>query len=388
MASISKRGKKYRAVVSRRIDGELQQFSETFQTKSEANVWANELEYRLDHGTDVHGGKITFADYFQEWYVTYKKNTITDKTQSHYERSIQLVSEYFGRVTLENLTEVKYQQFINWYAYGIDERGNKVAKEHYKETVDKVNRHCKSALSKAVKLGKIRFNPAEDVKSVGLIRRNEENTMALDDDQINKLRAVLISHINVDDMQVQAVFNLTSLSLGTRFSETAGMTWDAIDWTNGVVSIKKTWSFINKDFAPTKNVSSDREITVDSYTLKYLKMLRTWQVKNGYVNRNLVFINADSELYSNNTINKSLTRYLAEAGIHIPRFTNHNLRHTHITWLLNHKMAYTYISRRAGHNDISTTLNKYSHVVRSVEQKESKETNRLIEESFKAADKL
>ncbi len=49
-------------------------------------------------------------------------------------------------------------------------------------------------------------------------------------------------------------------------------------------------------------------------------------------------------------------------------FKFHDLRHTHATMLLESDVNIKIIQERLGHNDISTTLNVYSHVTPKAEE--------------------
>lgn len=384
MLGIYKRGTKWRAFASKRVDGELLQTSKTFRTQTEARVWKREMEALLDKGIDPNSGKVSFADYFGDWFQTYKANTVSDKTRTHYLQTHNLITTYFKNKPLNKLTEKDYQQFINWYAFGVDADGNEIDKPHFKETVDKVNRHCKACLKKAVRLGHLPFSPAEDVKSVGLVRKKEDMRRALGETESNELRKQLLKDFDKDNLNPIKIQLILSLATGLRYSEAMGLTWDCVNYVDETIKIEKTWDYDKSDFGPTKNESSNRVITVDSITLIYLRYLKEWQFKNGYHFNNLVFIGKELYPYSNNGVNKSLSAALKQIGINPAGFTHHNLRHTHITWLLHKRVAYTYISKRAGHQNITTTLDIYSHVVNEVEQIESKITSNLMIETYRS----
>lgn len=189
---------------------------------------------------------------------------------------------------IQNITEQAYTAFIHWYGLGKqDNTGKWINKPHAIETVAKLNIHCKSCVKRAVKLGHVETNFAEDVKHVGSVPKKEEHVKVLNEEEQNALRKVLTTHSNRDGFA--NIFSLLSLATGLRFSECSGLTWDCIDWKKGAIKINKTWDFLNNDFAPTKNSSSNRVISIDDVTLSYLNTIKEYQLKNGVNFKNLVF---------------------------------------------------------------------------------------------------
>lgn len=115
-------------------------------------------------------------------------------------------------------------------------------------------------------------------------------------------------------------------------------------------------------------------ITIDSDTLSFLKQLKKKQneffLRNGLKNENdLVFLNENLELVSNNAVNKTLKKFCAKIGA--TEITCHGLRHTHASILLYQGINVKYVSRRLGHIDIATTLHVYQHIIDGLSQRES-----------------
>ena len=142
--------------------------------------------------------------------------------------------------------------------------------------------------------------------------------------------------------------------------------------------INRTWDYqINFEFSPTKNEASNRTIIVDELTRKIIKQLIKYQLSNRIVHKNkLIFINNYGQPISNTAVNKRLKHYSEELGI--TNITHHNLRHSHISLLLYKKVNIKYVSRRAGHADIYTTLNTYSHIIDELEQSENDTLSNII----------
>nr|WP_232217871.1 site-specific integrase [Brochothrix campestris] len=71
---------------------------------------------------------------------------------------------------------------------------------------------------------------------------------------------------------------LFGIATGCRFSEVVGLTWDCVDFKQQTIKINKTFDYQRTlDFLPTKNDGSMRTISVDPFTLSFLKELLVYQ---------------------------------------------------------------------------------------------------------------
>lgn len=385
MATIKKDKKSglwYYRVPYKKTDGtHASKYKTGFNSKREAEINAIEQQKLLNDSNYLKEkeGATPFADYFENWVKIYKTG-ISSKTKKNYDISAKIIREYFGMTPIQNITEQTYTAFIHWYGLGKqDSTGKWINRPHAIETVAKLNIHCKSCVKRAVKLGHLDVNFAEDVAHVGIVPKKEEHLKVLNEEEQNALRKTLTTYSNRDGFA--NIFLLLSLATGLRFSECSGLTWDCIDWKKGAIKINKTWDFLNNDFAPTKNPSSNRVISIDDVTLSYLNIIREYQLKNGLNFKNLVFVNKHGNLQTNNGINKALKKALVSCGIKTI-ITHHGLRHSHISWLLYKRVNIKWISKRAGHSTVSTTLDIYSHIIDELEQLENSQVIHLLKTGY------
>lgn len=386
MATIKKNAKTglwYYRIPYKKPDGtHASKYKTGFRTKREAEIHAIENQKLLNSPEYVKLKESSkpFAEYFKQWVSLYKPN-ISLKTKNNYNITAKLINQYFGLTPLNKITEQSYTAFIHWYGFGKkDTHGNWIDKPHSIETVAKVNIHCKACIKRAVKLGHLDNNFAEDIEHVGAVPKKENHLKFLNEAEQNKLRKELISN-PINKNGFANIFILLSLATGLRFSECSGLTWDCIDWNKHSIKISKTWDFSIDNFGPTKNDSSNRIISIDKNTLSYLKLIREYQLQNGINHNNLVFIDKFGKLQSNNAINKALKKTLKKAHIST-RITHHGLRHTHISWLLFKKINIKWIAKRVGHSTVSTTLDTYSHIIDEMDQLENKTVVDLLQKSY------
>ena len=74
----------------------------------------------------------------------------------------------------------------------------------------------------------------------------------------------------------------------------------------------------------------------------------------------LVFANATGGPLRPNTVTQSFLKIARKAGLANIRF--HDLRHTHISMLIKAGVHARVIADRAGHSNISTTMDTYGHL--------------------------
>ena len=371
MASFRKRGDfweyRFRA---KQIDGTFKEVMQSgFRTKKEAQLAASVRETELIQGGSIDGGLRIFADYFEQWYYLYKEANLAPKTQKNYRISIKVAHEYFKKLRIKDITEDVYQKFLNDYG-----------STRAKETVEKAHTHFKQALKRAVKKGYIRYSPAEDVIVKGNdTHKKKERVKYLNEAEQKILLEAVLENINRGDSYVISDYAiLVSLTCGLRFGELIGLGTDSFKENFSKMVINRTWDYqINFEFSPTKNEASNRTIIVDELTRKVIKQLVKYQLSNRIVHKHkLIFINGYGQPISNTAVNKRLKHYADELGI--TPITHHHLRHSHISLLLYKKVNIKYVSRRAGHADIYTTLNTYSHIIDELEQSENDTLSNII----------
>ena len=83
------------------------------------------------------------------------------------------------------------------------------------------------------------------------------------------------------------------------------------------------------------------------------------QLMLGAGKADLVFTNLDGSLRSPHLVSAEFPKVVKT--LDITKITFHDLRHTHLSHLLLDGHPIKAVSDRAGHEDVSTTLNIYSH---------------------------
>lgn len=179
---------------------------------------------------------------------------------------------------------------------------------------------------------------------------------------------------------------LLLLYTGMRRGELCGLEWSDIDFKNSTISIKRTIQYV---VAPKyqhtdekgilhkgrliekepKTKSSVRVIAVDNGVIFLLTDYRHWWTRqkllNGdrWVDTNKLFIKENGGVMHPDSITDFCRKFARAYGL--PFFTPHSLRHSNISLLISHGVDIKTVSTRAGHSNVTTTGNIYTHQIQS-----------------------
>ncbi len=115
----------------------------------------------------------------------------------------------------------------------------------------------------------------------------------------------------------------------------------------------------------TKNITSNRTLYLAFETIEAIKKWKIEQAKqklkmgNKWENSDRLFTNEVGKDIHPNAPSKILARIIRQ--YELPHITFHGLRHTSITLLISKNVQTQIISKRAGHSNITTTHQIYSH---------------------------
>lgn len=326
-----------------------QKLKRGFKRKSEAQIFATEFQKNIIDGISPLQKDTPFAEYFWEWYNTFKREQSSIGTQKRYENIGRTLQKYFKDRKISEIDRVDYQNFINYFG-----------KNHAKHTVQKLNIIIRSCVKNAIYDDVIRKDFTRRIQ----LTYDPSRTRKVEYLSIKELHHLTASCITgLKPRYTSRYMILTAIMTGMRISEVMALTWDDIDFKWQTISINKSWDYQNGGgFKPTKNRSSVRTIRVNQTLLDKLHQLKGNDPK-------MVFKNQRGLIPSNNAINKTLRNILAELNIQKQDFNFHSLRHTHVAYLLSQGVDIYAISKRLGHSDLSTTTDIYAYLIDEYKEK-------------------
>ena len=244
-------------------------------------------------------------------------------------------------------------------------------------TIHGYHRVLSAVLSKALKWGYIRDNPAS---RADLPSHSKTEAAYLDEPEARKLLELLTN----EPIKWRTLITFDLLS-GLRRGELLGLRWQDIDFDHQTISIRQTSNYI-----PTKGMyidtpktpTSRRPLRLSRSAFLLLLEYRTWQEHQ----RELLgdaWEGVDDRVFTNDfgapIFPDSITRWFSDfvrrSGL--PSVTVHSLRHTYASLMIAEDIPLVVVSRQLGHAQPSTTANIYAHVIASAEARATQTFDRF-----------
>lgn len=166
-----------------------------------------------------------------------------------------------------------------------------------------------------------------------------------------------------------------------RPSEYLALKQNDIDWQRGTASVCRTIhvSASGWQFYDTKRKRSRRIVKLQNFVLKALEEIRHSQPRGGgeyQLDHDLLFRTATGDPLRQRTVKREFRRLLAAAGLRCIRL--YDLRHTAATLAVAAGVSVKVISDQLGHASISFTLERYSHVLPSIQDEAAARVERML----------
>ena len=297
-----------------------------------------------------------FSDYMLEWLENIKPKVV-QSTYIGYEQVVKgRLCPYFKskKIKLIDLRPRDIQDFIN-YLYKQRLKGSTIA--HYTSNMN-------TALKEAVIAEIIPSNPMDRIESV---KKEVYIPEFYTDDELIEL----IEVIKTQKLELPLTLGII---YGLRREEILGLTWNAIDFKNKSITIRKTvgrgkydgvTQFLIKDIP--KNKSSYRTLPMFDFIADSLKKykekykLNEKIFGNTYITdyKDFICLMDNGELVKPDYVDRTFSRILKENGFRHIRL--HDLRHSCATLLLRNGVPLPEIQKWLGHSNIVTTQ-RYSHL--------------------------
>lgn len=346
-----------------------------------------EIGRDVDDEIDSFTAKRTPLNVFFDKHIVHR--VLKDSTRENYKYMYTKYVRY--EIGSRPIAEIRYTDIKNFYLHLINDCHFKPASMEIIHTI------IHPIFTDAVRDGYIRLNPTDGVMTEIKRRHDWERTkrIALTAEQ----QEAFVSFVKSSD-EFSHWMPIITILLGTgcRIGEALGLTWDNVDFANGVITIDHNLLYRRQEdgkqrhtITTPKSKAGFREIPMFPEVRRMLSVERMRQMReqctqpviDGYTN--FVFLNRYDMIYNPGCINRAIIRiYTAyneqekalalEQGrppILLPHFSVHNLRHTFCTRLCENTSddnTLKTIQEIMGHARISTTLDVYTDLTRKKKQ--------------------
>lgn len=358
-----------------RPDGDaVRRFRRGFVTEREALRALTEIQVDIRRGDHVDETRETLNGYADKYFDSLRvRPTTLAGYRKHFR--VHVLPSSVGRTPIADISKDQLNRFYRQLEHnGRKDRGH-IGEPLGAATVRHVHVLISQVLQHALEDGLIRFNPAKRASPPTKLEAAPPEMMTWSADDA---RLFLTWSESSGDYLWLAW--LTLLGTGMRRGEILGLRWKDLDLENNVITIARAMSYVKEagkkpviDFRATKsgrvrNVDIDARLA-DAFRSKR-DMLRAVspELARG---EHLIFCNRYGQPHNPTQFSRQWRERVsraAEAHPDLDVLHLHELRHTHATLLLRAGVHPKIVSERLGHADIQTTLNTYSHAVRTLQR--------------------
>jgi integrase len=327
-----------------RVESNGREITKSFGALADARTFRSEALHHRNTGTltDTRLAKITFATWVNGGQWQRHLETLRPKTQSLYKRSTNTAVKEFGTMPLQRITSDTITEFQRTLAKTRNPGGTRLEL--------RVVRTC---LAHAVKAGFIPKNPASGFVVIeDIAPQDRSERRSLSEDEAARLMA------QIPDQWRALV--ATSLTLGLRFSELAGLQRKHVDLEANQIRVERQayWHDGVVHETPPKTKAGVRVLPIPADLAPLLaKHLDQYSQTGG---DGLVFPSPRSGQVINGSNFRARVWIPAIKRANIRHVVFHGLRITSTTWLLDAGVNAKVVSTMQGHSSPAVTLNVYA----------------------------
>ena len=355
-------------VQTRDNKGKLKSRSATVRgNQNDADKKLTELLSEKDKGI-ITSPNQTLGDFLDTWLLIVKPRLQSRTYQDYSELLTRYVRESLGKKKLESVKAIHLQSL---YAEMQSEKKLSARVVRYTNTI------LKSAFGYAVKQDILFKNPAKMVELPKLIKRE---MVVLTKDEAIKL-------LDVSQKERLATLFSFLLATGCRPSEAIGLKWQDLSFDRNTVEIKRVvvWQRTGGswEFCQPKTAKSRRTIPLPVSLVKEVKRHRIRQQKerlklgSNWQDFDLIFPSQVGTPLTMGRITRVFQRIKTDAEI-TKNLRLYDLRHSTASFLLQANVNPKVVSERLGHSTITLTLDVYSHVLPTMQEKATEHLEEMI----------
>lgn len=348
--------------------GKQVQRSFTGKTQKEVREKLQAAAVAVNDGTYTDPSRLTVAQWMDLWTRDYLVSVKTNTARAYRCHTKNHIKPGLGAVRLTELHPHTVQNFIN----SLDGLAPASARMVY--------RVLHAAMEKAVELDYIPRNPAAKCVLPKMERR--EIHPLTDEQSAALIRAA--AGTRIEHLVTLALFT------GFRLSELLGLTWEAVDFDRGTITIDKqlSASFSRGLMFTTPKSGKPRTVTPAASAFQVLWKQKAkqaeQQLKAGPLWSNpygLVFPTEDGGPLFQQSVERDFSAIRAAAGLDGIRF--HDLRHTFAVNSIRAGDDVKTIQENLGHATAAFTLDVYGHVTEAMKRNSSARMESFIKDVMK-----
>ena len=305
--------------------------------------------------------KMTVATYMTYWLMEVKKPEVKPGTFDRIEQSLNYqIFPAIGHIQINSLTAGDVQRMIN-----------SIAAEKSYSTAKKAYDNLNACMKLGVQRGEILKNPVEGVRLPSSKKKAKKDIAAYTPEEVAAIvEEAKRTYSNGTPVYRYGYLIILILNTGMREGEPLYLKWKDVD-------LEKRRIYICGDVAEVKNRepnAKSKYICIEQDTPKTNRSVRYIPLNNNAIDAleqlrkiikddKRVIASKNHTIPSPRKIYRTMESILRNCGITGKTNLVHALRHTFATTLIHSGVDIKAVSEILGHEDVSTTLKIYHHVI-------------------------
>ena len=303
-----------------------------FRYRRDAVAWENDFLQKSS------GDMSMTVEDFVEVYFNDKSAKLKQRSIDSKKHMINThIIPYFGK---RRMNEVKATDIINW-------QNIMMSKGFSAAYLRSIQNQMTALFNHAQKFYNLKENPLSKVEKMGTYKSQEMQFWTLTQYKIFR------ESIEDKDIMYQLFFDLLYWT-GCRLGEALALNASDVNIVEKTISITKTYHRNGKEdiITPPKTQQSIRIVTIPEFLNKEFKT---------YMDK-IYAIHSDTRLFpiAERAVQKQLRNRIEKTGL--PKIRVHDLRHSHVAYVIEQGVQPIVIARRVGHESVQTTMNTYGHL--------------------------
>lgn len=337
-----------------------------YENKKDAERHLIDLKSSINNNKFIVPKDITLVNrcykYMEDNYNNASPNTKTSRSTFIKKDIIR----FFNDTKLIDVTPTLLQSYIN-------DLYEKYSFESFKVRYGFV----RAVLRESYRLREIQENPCNFVKLPNK-KIEETNINVYDRDEVKDLIEKLEG--NYIEMPI-----LLMVTLGLRVGEALGLMWSDIDFANNTVTINRIQVYTSTTGIVYKNPKTQESIRTLSAPVELMNKLKKLKIERNKLileniidetQKDLVCLNSNLKEFREATLWRAFKIFREKNNLRHIRL--HDLRHTNATMMLLVGTEMKVVSERLGHTDIKISMNRYSHVLKEMDEAASNALNDIL----------
>ena len=331
----------------------------TIYGKSKVEVQGKLRHLQGSVGAEAYDtNRLTVGRYLEQWLAVVKPSVEPNTYRPYEGHCKRHITPYLGNIKLARLNAFHVEGLFA----SLDQADVSPALQR------KVGTTLTVALNRAVRSKLLPFNPATGVQKP---KAPKHNVQVLDPDQVKRF----LDAAKTD--RLYALF-VAALDTGMRPGELFALSWGDIDLDQRYIVVQRSLEEIEgrHRIKDVKTKKGRRRIDISAFTVAVLHHHRKEMLAAGFIN-GPVFCNSEGGYLRLGDVRLNSFKPILQRA-KLPDIRLYDLRHTCATLLLLANESPKVVAERLGHATIQLTLDTYTHVLPTMQQRAAEKLSLIL----------